>query len=235
VHFGKIEDDDELEEENELPDIYFAPKKSATTSSVNILGRSVGRGCIKKEDYVDDMPEPQCVRFEERDVLASLTKENAMFMLKYGYPCTEMGNSYGMSYRNLSLKLECKCNEFGKYQPYFTASTYGDKIEVYLNTVRYNSSKESWRECLWHYDDLKRSYIHETRHIKNGRIIADNLAKFALIITFDAKEKCEQYATKEKKVLEARWDMWLEKEQRHDNEYPKSPTYSGGRVPDVCN
>jgi hypothetical protein len=224
VYFGEAE-------EGEQSNIYFAAKEYS--SSLNILGKVVTQGCIMKKNYVKDMPEPQCVRFQERDALAEFTNDNARNILRYGYPSSEIGPCYGMSYRMLNLDYWCECNGTGKYQPYLAAGTYGESIEVYLNIVRYVSFEERWQECFWHSDYLLKTYTHETKHIENARIKADNLAKGLVPFTYDTREKCENYLKVDKAIVEKKWGEWIRAEQSHDN--PNGPTYSGGRVPNVCN
>ncbi|MDR0516504.1 MAG: hypothetical protein LBH25_05605 [Fibromonadaceae bacterium] len=220
----------EKEEDEELPNAYFVAKTSF--GSLNVLGKVPTQGCISKENYVNNMPEPWCIRFQKEDIPKNLTREEAESFLKYGYPGSRIGPSYGISYRKLSLNLKCECNDAGKYRSYFAASTYNHSIEVYLNIIRYDSSKELWQDCYWHRDDLLKTYIHETKHVKNSIEAAKNLTKSSLIITFNAREKCEKYIDEEKNILEYKWEEWLEAERSHDN--PNSPKYSGRKVPDVC-
>jgi hypothetical protein len=226
VHFGKIEDDDELEEENELPDIYFAPKKSATTSSVNILGKIVTRSCVNN---IEGMPEAWCIKFQEKDALANLTRD----VMLYGFPSNNKKPVYGMSYRKLFLKSRCECNELGKYQPVFTGNTTDEKIEVYQNFWKYNATEKKWQEICWGGTSLAITYNHEVQHIRNARIIAATLNAYALKYNFDTKRECEVNVSEERRKLEIKWDEWLEREQAHLN--PNSPKYSGDRYPYACN
>jgi hypothetical protein len=176
VHFGEMEN---------KPLNSFAAKKSS--GSLNALMRSETQDCIREGNLIDDMPEPQCVKFVEQDALNFITSETLGTVLLYGYPCSKKGLIYGMSNVELFLDYECECNESGKYQPYLLASTYGEGIDVYRNFFRYNSSGANLQDCYWSNNDLLRTYNHETVHIRNAKITADNLAKG--LITFFMTQK----------------------------------------------
>jgi hypothetical protein len=230
VAFGE----EEKNEYEESSPFYFAAKNSApeNSGSLNVLGKTVTQGCISKENYLDDMPEPQCVRFQKNDIPANLTRKEAENLLKYGYPCGENSPSYGRSDFKLSLSHTCNCNASGEYQPYFIGKVIKPFIEVYQNSLVYESSRDDWRERCWRRDDLLMTYIHETKHVRNARIFTLSLNSFASKSEMKTKEECEKNAAKDHQTLEKKWNEWYINEQYHVN--PNSPKYTGPRPVDVC-
>jgi hypothetical protein len=219
VHFVEMEEDEQY-------NIYFAAKKSV---QLNILAKAANYGCVEKED---NFPEARCVKFSKDDALASITRENVSWILSHGYPCGKESPVYGRSDFKLSLSQICKCNESGKYQPYFTGGITDPWIEVYLNSWVYESSREDWRERCWRDEDLKQTYKHEMKHISNARFMSAALNSYVLRFEVDTKKECEKNITWERKVLEEKWEEWYGKEQYHRN--PSSPKYTGLRNPGVC-
>jgi len=212
--------------ENKLLDTNFALKK--TSSSLNILKKIEMQGCVKEVEK-DDMPEPQCVRLQEKDIFIN------HITMEYGYPSSNGQPVYGYSDFELSLDFWCECNKFGRYQSYFIASTFNERIEINQSFWKYDFSKKYWHEHCWRKEDLWDTYKHETRHIGNARTTADNIQKGILPFTYDTKEKCEKYLGEEEKIARVKWNVWYDNERKHKNENPKSPQYGGIRLYNVCN
>jgi hypothetical protein len=226
VHFGEEEEEDE-EDEYEQGNISFAAKK--TSGSLNVLARTTSSGCVTK---IDGFPAARCVRFTKNDALTSITRQNVEDVLFYGYPCGETSPIFGMSSFKLSVTHTCKCNESGKYQPYFTGKITNPSIEVYQNSWIYESFRNDWSERCWHPEDLMRTYRHEIEHIKNGKRIADVVNSFTLRFEVNTQRECEKNVEQERQIIKDMWDEWYENEIGHVN--PSSPRYTGPRLPDVC-
>jgi len=223
VFFGEAAE----ESENDFVSKNFALKKSS--DPLNVLAKSTTYGCVEK---VDSYPEARCIKFTKDDALTSITRENVERILLHGYPCGENSPTFGRSDFNLSVSHICKCNESGKYQPYFTGKVINPLIEVYKNSWVYESSKEDWRERCWHGEDIKRTYIHETKHIDNAKSMADSVNIITLRFEVDTKKECEKYVIHDRKVIKEKWEEWYRNEQNHANY--NSPIYTGPRIPDVC-
>jgi len=212
-----------FENERELIANYFVSENSIQQ---NVLRKSINNSYAIQEN---GMPKLECIRYEKKDV--PNTAENRLI----GYP-RELGQIlYGHTDYQLSLKYECQCNALGKYQPLFTSEAISKKIEVYLSVWKYNYPNEYWHELCWDKRDIQNTYNHETQHIKNARQVAKNIAASAIIITYDTKEKCKEYAEEEQKWLTDKWYMWYDLEQEHKNENPKSPPKGVPRNGYQCN
>jgi hypothetical protein len=213
----------EEEEDEELPNAYFAAKKSApeNTGSLNVLAKTTSYGCVTREPSMPtDIPRAQCIRYERKDI-------------PYNAPNNGL---YGHSDVQLSVSFKCECNASGKYQPSFSGKTTKEKIEVYMSVWRYNFLDDNLREYCRDKVNLQRTYAHEVQHIINARYKANNIGKLALTITYDTKEKCEKQAKEEKDIhLVDIWNEWYRSEQRHENKIPKSPEVGRDSYDSPCN
>jgi hypothetical protein len=225
--YGHVAFGDEEEEEDKSLVAYFASKNSVSENSgqLTILRKATTSGCVVEES---GMPKAQCIRYARNDIQNSA--ENRLI----GFP--RDGNSilYGHSDFMFSINFKCECNAFGKYQPSFSGNTSNEKIEIYRSVWKYSYEEKYWHEHCWYSNDLQGTYYHEAKHIKNARMVKDNLLKTVLTITYDTKEKCEKYAKEEQSRQEDKWDVWYDLEQIHENKNPQSPTKGGSRNGFLC-
>jgi len=202
--------------ENESPVVYFAAKNSVSENSgqLNVLKKITSYGCVNEKE---GMPKAQCIRYERKDIPLNAPKNGL----------------YGHSDFKLSLKFECKCNAFGKYQSLFSGNTINEKIEVFQSVWRYNDEEKYWHEHCRLEENLQRTYYHEVQHIRNGRHIAITLNSYAKKDDFNTKKECEKESGEERKKLTEKWDEWYKREQAHIN--PSSPEVGRDRFDYLCN
>jgi hypothetical protein len=215
----------------ENSNINFAAKNSA--GSLNILQKKTdpSGSCVDKELH---MPVTECIRDEYDDIINPNSRETKA-QGYYGWPGNRDTLAYGSSDAQLHVDIECKCNAFGKYQPYFSGYTDKEIIRIKQSTWKYYYERGYWQERCWHRNDLNRTYRHEAQHIKNGRAAANEIIAFASIyVAYDEIEECAHYVEDKRSLIKNKWNEWYKKEQEHAN--PNSPNkYGGFRFDDPCN
>ncbi len=216
--------------EEEPPEDYFVPEKFS--SSLNILAKSVTRGCVSEET---GMPRAQCIRLNKRDIPI-----NANRNFGYSHRSRRDTITYGYADAELSINYKCECNASGKYRPSFSGKAINEILEVIKSIWRYDEPTNDWYEYCWNRRDLQNTYWHEVRHINNGREAAKTIVESTsfLRIAFDTKEKCESDAKREYEftieILMEKWNKWYDMEKLHAN--PNSPPASGGFRDEIyCN
>jgi len=212
--YGHVALGNEREGDEEFP-IAFVTKSyvSENFKQLKILGKKITGGCVNEKD---GMPKAQCIRYERKDIPLNAPRNGL----------------YGHSDFKLSLKFECECNVYGKYQPSFTGITINEIIEIYQSVWKYNDEEKYWHEHCRLEENLHRTYYHEVQHIINGRHIAITLNSYVNKDGFNAKKECENESKEELQKLRKRWNEWYIKEQDHAN--PSSPEVGRDRYDYIC-
>jgi len=181
--------------------------------------------CPEVQKLKSNMPPVECIRYSRR-YIESLNSSIRR------YPNKRDTLLYGESDATPDTTMSCECIN-GKYKLTYVATTMNEYIQVMKSGWRRTES--AWQEFCWTKEEMQDTYDHEVLHIEYAREMVKELYKSTFKDTLlDTERGCHLYGTAQFLILMKKWDLWYDKEKKHDTDKWKGKVYGQPRIGVQC-